>query len=778
MFYAFIILVVAAVIASWPLEPEINLLAGMASVILLSILPVSRKSQTMRAVAAAIGVVIATRYMWWRWSETIPTDGGWFEIFLSVSLALAETFGLWSLFSGAFIGARPLKRGVKEPSGAPETWPTVDIFIPTYNEPWSVVGPTVAAACAMDYPRERFNVWLIDDGGTDQRLADENEARAQSARLRREAFCAHAHALGAGYITRAENKGAKAGNINNAIAHTDGEVILVLDSDHTPTKDFLKSTMGWIQTDPEIGLVQTPHFFTNPDPIQKNLGLQDRVAAENDMFYFSMLQGADYHGATFWCGSAALIRRSALAEVGGVSERTVTEDADTSFSMMAAGWKTAYVEKPMVGGLQPYTIDAFTVQRSRWSIGMMQILFKAPPFLRSGLSAAQRVCLSAFCMHWLFPFARLAFIFGPTFYLLFGLEIFRATTMEMIAYGLPHFIVSQIINHKLYGDVRGPFLGEIHDTAMAPFLAGAMLKSLFSGKASFAVTNKEEGDRSYISHRIGTMAAMFFYLAVSAFVGWFAFANGGRNEDALILCTVWTVWNLTLISASMGLFRDRFRGPARARACAVAGCLTPAEARAGSTADVHVPKADTQSPDTQSPDTQSPGAQSQSGVAVSIVGMSDGALTLRPTGVLRLANDTDASLACATGVMKGRIRHIDGGMVNFDVNIEDHASLSAHTALLFGDSAPWIAALDIHKRRMTLVGGLVMFVGAAFYGLFGGGRSEAASSRRAGVKERANRAPAKALSASASSDGEMEHGGQFVSPRSIPTLVENQKALS
>lgn len=762
MFYAFIILVVVAVIASWPLEPEINLLAGMASVILLSILPVSRKSQTMRAVAAAIGVVIATRYMWWRWSETIPTDGGWFEIFLSISLALAETFGLWSLFSGAFIGARPLKRGVKEPGGAPETWPTVDIFIPTYNEPWFVVGPTVAAACAMDYPRERFNVWLLDDGGTDQRLADEDDAKAQSARLRREAFSAHAHALGAGYITRAENKGAKAGNINNAIIQTDGEVILVLDSDHTPTKDFLKSTVGWIQSDPEVGLVQTPHFFTNPDPIQKNLGLQDRAPAENDMFYFSMLQGADYHGSTFWCGSAALIRRAALVEIGGVSERTVTEDADTSFSMMAAGWKTAYVEKPMVGGLQPYTIDAFTVQRSRWSIGMMQILFKAPPFLRSGLSAAQRVCLSAFCMHWLFPFARLAFIFGPTFYLLFGLEIFRATTMEMIAYGLPHFIISQIINHKLYGDVRGPFLGEIHDTAMAPFLAGAMLKSLFSGKASFAVTSKEEGDRSYVSHRIGTMAAMFFYLAASALVGWFAFANGGRNEDALVLCTVWTVWNLTLVAAAMGLFRDRFQGPARARACAVAGSLSPIETRSASTADSIALE----------------GVNGVNGADVSIVGMSDGALTLRPTGVLRLANDTDANLTCATGVMKGRVRHIDGGMANFEVDIEDHASLSAHTALLFGDSTPWIAALDIHKRRMTLVGGLAMFVGAALYGLFGGGRGDAASNRRAAVKNRENRAPIKVRTADGQSDGHTAHGGLFVSPQAIPHLVENRKALS
>nr|QQZ51091.1 glycosyltransferase [Phenylobacterium glaciei] len=129
--------------------------------------------------------------------------------------------------------------------GAPETWPTVDIFIPTYNESLEIVQDTVLAALTIDYPPERRRIYLLDDG-------------------RRPEFKAFAEATGVGYITRPDNHHAKAGNLNNALKQTDGELVCIFDADHVATRAFLQMTLGWFQADPRLALLQTPTSFTRP----------------------------------------------------------------------------------------------------------------------------------------------------------------------------------------------------------------------------------------------------------------------------------------------------------------------------------------------------------------------------------------------------------------------------------------------------------------------------------------------------------------------------------
>ena len=96
-----------------------------------------------------------------------------------------------------------------------KVWPTVDIFIPTYNESLDVIKPTVYAALNLDWPADKLRVYLLDDGS-------------------RDAFKAFANEVGAGYIKREEHNHAKAGNINHAMTVTDGEFIVIFDCDHVP----------------------------------------------------------------------------------------------------------------------------------------------------------------------------------------------------------------------------------------------------------------------------------------------------------------------------------------------------------------------------------------------------------------------------------------------------------------------------------------------------------------------------------------------------------------
>jgi cellulose synthase (UDP-forming) len=97
----------------------------------------------------------------------------------------------------------------------------VDVFIPTYNEPLEVVRPTVLAALALDWPADKLRVYILDDG-------------------KREEVRTFAEEFGVDYITRPDNRHAKAGNLNHALAMTHGDLVAIFDCDHIPVNSFLR----------------------------------------------------------------------------------------------------------------------------------------------------------------------------------------------------------------------------------------------------------------------------------------------------------------------------------------------------------------------------------------------------------------------------------------------------------------------------------------------------------------------------------------------------------
>ncbi len=112
-----------------------------------------------------------------------------------------------------------------------------------------------------------------------------------------------------------------------------------------PSADFLERTVGYFAEDPKLFLVQTPHYFINTDPIERNLGLSHRIPPENEMFYGLIQRGLDKWNGAFFCGSAALLRRQALDEAGGFSGDSITEDAETAIDLHARGWRSLYVDQ-------------------------------------------------------------------------------------------------------------------------------------------------------------------------------------------------------------------------------------------------------------------------------------------------------------------------------------------------------------------------------------------------------------------------------------------------
>ena len=230
----------------------------------------SFKKAPWRIIFIVIATFISLRYWLWRTSDTLLFTGP-LDFIAMMLLYLAETYAILIHIVGLFVNIWPLQRKYVPMLDYSSPLPTVDVFIATYTEPEEIVRITATAATQIDYPADKLRVHILDDGSTTARR--NNPGTAAGALERYETLKLMAEELGANYIPRKKNEGAKAGNINYAMNHTDGDLILVLDCDHVPTRDILKNTVGYFSRDEKLFLVQTPHFLINPDPVEKKLEL-------------------------------------------------------------------------------------------------------------------------------------------------------------------------------------------------------------------------------------------------------------------------------------------------------------------------------------------------------------------------------------------------------------------------------------------------------------------------------------------------------------------------
>ncbi|UZF90388.1 UDP-forming cellulose synthase catalytic subunit [Bosea sp. NBC_00550] len=558
--------IVVVVLITLPISLQAHLIAGAIVVAAMIILKFLRPYGVWRLIALGLGTAIVLRYIYWRTTSTLPPVNQLEDFIPGLIVYLAELYNIGMLFLSLFVVAMPLPKR-KTPPIDPENAPTVDVFVPSYNEDAELLATTLSAALAMDYPAGRLKVFLLDDGGTDEKCNADNFVGASAARERRATLQTLCEGLGVTYLTRERNISAKAGNLNNGIANSQGELIVVFDADHAPARSFLTETVGYFGQDPKLFLVQTPHFFINPDPLERNLKTFKMMPSENEMFYGIIQRGLDKWDASFFCGSAAVLRRTALETTNGFSGRSITEDAETAITLHATGWHSVYVDKPLIAGLQPATFTSFIGQRSRWAQGMMQILLFHRPMFKSGLSLPQRLCYSSSALFWLFPFARLTFLIAPLFYLFFGLEIFTASGAEFIAYVLSYMVVNLMMQNYLYGRYRWPWISELYEFIQSVYLLPAVISVLLRPtKPTFKVTAKNE---SLESRRVSELGKPFFIIFAVLFLGviatyWRTVAEP-YNADTTLVVGLWNILNLLMAGCALGVVSERPEGRAARR---------------------------------------------------------------------------------------------------------------------------------------------------------------------------------------------------------------------
>ncbi|MEF3169223.1 MAG: UDP-forming cellulose synthase catalytic subunit, partial [Deltaproteobacteria bacterium] len=541
-------------LACLPIEISSQAWLAYGSLLILILLRrVAQRYRLLRLTFLVIASFLTARYFVWRVTETLGYNGP-FSFIAALLLFIAELYSITVYFLGIFVNLSPLRRQSVPLPKDPDRLPTVDVYIPSYNEDPELLETTLLGALNMRYPADKYKVYLLDDGGTDEQCNNPDPDKASAARARRarlQKLCAD---IGAHYLTRERNEHAKAGNLNAALKHTHGDLIVIFDADHTPTVDFLERTVGPFVANPRLFLVQTPHFFISPDPVERNLKLFSYMPGENEMFYDVIQHGLDFWEASFFCGSAAILRRKALEEAGGFACSTVTEDAETALSLHALGWQSAYINHPMVAGLQPETYTGFITQRMRWAQGMLQVLLFKNPLRQKGLALWQRLAYFNSIFFWFFPFARAVFLLAPSFFLIFGLQIYDANLKNFLAYAMPHLLAVVMVADLLFGRVRWAFISELYEMAQFFYSLGAIVRILRNPRTvSFAVTPKGERlDEEFITSLARPFYVFLMITSISIGMGVWRLIYQPQQLNATLITLGWEVFNGVLLCGVIG----------------------------------------------------------------------------------------------------------------------------------------------------------------------------------------------------------------------------------
>src|SRR6266567_6232965 len=538
---------------TWPQQAVCGLLT------LLMSLAVARSSDSylVTLTLMIMSMFCTFRYGYWRISGTVmffrdpANHWGALDAFFILSLIFAEVYAFFILFLGYFQTIWPLRRAPVALPDDEREWPHVDVLIPTYNEPLDVVRYTALGALNIDWPADKMHVYILDDG-------------------RRKEFEQFAFEAGIGYKIRPDNKHAKAGNINTALKSMKSPYVAIFDCDHVPTRSFLQMTMGWFLRDRKLAMLQTPHHFYSPDPFERNLQQFRIIPNEGELFYGIVQDGNDFWNATFFCGSCAVLRRTALDEIGGIAVETVTEDAHTSLRMQTNGWNTAYINIPQAAGLATERLSGHVKQRIRWARGMIQIMRIDNPLFARGLSPAQRLCYFNAMTHFLYALPRLIFLTAPLIYLLFGHVNIPGYWAAILAYAFPHLALSNIANSRIQGQHRHSFWNDIYETVLAPYILLPTILALINPRlgrfhvtAKGGVVNRRFFDRHLARpflfmiglNLLGIFCAIprlfHFPGAHSAFpLNLFARMYDGNHVGTIVMNLLWVCFNLIILGVA------------------------------------------------------------------------------------------------------------------------------------------------------------------------------------------------------------------------------------
>ncbi len=301
-----------------------------------------------------------------------------------VVLAGLAVFGLHRLHLLWLLVRYPAEPRVEE---EPTEWPTVLVQLPLYNEA-TVVARLIDAVCALDYPRARLEIQVLDDSTDETRDIVAERVAWHSRR-----------GVSIEHVRRPERTGFKAGALAYGLERSIAELVAIFDADFLPRPTFLRRMVPELQ-DPSVGLVQAGWGHLN-----RNANLLTRLQALALDAHFTVEQTARSRSGRFFNfnGTAGVWRRIAIETAGGWASDTITEDLDLSLRTQLCGWRFRFVEDVVVPAELPEGLAAFRTQQKRWARGSGQTarkligeIWRAPDVrMRARIEATFQLLLNA-----------------------------------------------------------------------------------------------------------------------------------------------------------------------------------------------------------------------------------------------------------------------------------------------------------------------------------------------------------------------------------------------
>lgn len=477
-----------------------------------------------------VNLIISIIYVIWR-VTVIPTNTI-LNTFLGITLFSAELIGLMQFCTFQFLFFNEYTVVEKTIDDIPnESLPTVDILICTYNESVKLLEKTLVATLKLNYPQDKITINICDDG---KRLSVKH-------------LC---DKYGVNWITREDNAGAKAGNINNALKQLKGELFAVLDADMIPTKKFLEKTVGYF-FDENTAFVQTPQAYYNQDVYQFNLNRN--IPNEQDFFMRNVQEGRAAINAVLHVGTNAVFRRCYVEAIGGYPTCSITEDMAVGMQLQEKGYRTVFINEVLVLGLSANVYSDLIQQRDRWCRGNLQVMKQYNPLFSKNLSWKQKIAYIDGVLYWFTSIQKMIFIIIPMLHLLTGTMIIDSNVSQLLTLFLP-FLIGQIFIFKsLSSNVRTLRWSHIYEISMAPHISFSILKEILGLKIKFNVTPKDtDNDKGYFQFKAAAPHIVLLCLSILALsIGIYRLNNNSINFGSIILNSIWCLYNLYAIIVSI-----------------------------------------------------------------------------------------------------------------------------------------------------------------------------------------------------------------------------------
>lgn len=420
-------------------------------------------------------ILLTFTYIIYRIFFTIPTTLGIIALMASILVLFIEIWESLDFFAYYLNILCVKKTSPKIPDLSNITqYPDIDVLIATINEHESLLKNTITACKNMSYPdKSKIHIYLCDDGN-----------RANIKKL--------AENLGVNYLSRITNKNAKAGNYNHALNHITSPFVATFDADMAPTPNFLLTTLPFFFTGTdEIGFVQLPQSFNNPDIFQLRFKLENKIPFEQDYFYHSIQIAKNATNSAIYCGTNALFSRKALNSCNGFATGTISEDIATGMMIESKGYKCLALNNVEAYGTAVNDLSGFVKQRSRWARGCIQILKKYNILKNKGLSFKQKIEYLSCISYWFFGVRRMVYLLTPLLFSIFGVIIVDCNLTTFISIWLPTYILKRCTLDIFEGNKRSSTWNKIYETILTPVLCKEVLKEFFGfGNTKFEVTPK------------------------------------------------------------------------------------------------------------------------------------------------------------------------------------------------------------------------------------------------------------------------------------------------